>query len=258
MASREIIRLGVIESTSSTALEIGRQGAATGTVVMAESQTGGRGRLNRNWLSPPQTGLYFSIILRPQLAAGDLPKITLAAGVAVCKAIENELGLTPQIKWPNDILLDDRKAGGILSETGPIAETAAGQETLVVIGIGLNIKKPAAGFPPHLQDKATALGEHLDKAVVGEDLILPIADELESEVGLLEKGEFQRILDQWKQRDGIKGKKLTWVTPLGEKVVGTSLGPDEGGMLQVEDDKGKIHTVISGDVELVGRMKSEK
>lgn len=258
MASREIIRLGVIGSTSSTALELGRQGAATGTVVVAESQTGGRGRLNRNWLSPPATGLYFSIILRPRLAAGDLPKITLAAGVAVCKAIENELGLTPTIKWPNDILLEDRKAGGILSETGPIAETTAGQQTLVVVGIGLNIKKPAGGFPPELQEKATALAEHLDKEVVGEDLILPIADDLERQVGLLEKGEFQRILDQWKQRDGVKGKKLTWVTPAGEKVIGTSLGPDPDGMLQVKDEHGKIHTVISGDVELVGRMMNEK
>ena len=256
MGTREIVRLGAIESTSSTALQLGRQGAAAGTLVMAESQTGGRGRLNRNWLSPPQTGLYFSIILRPKLTGVDLPKITLAAGVAVCKAIENEFGLTPAIKWPNDILLDDRKVGGILSETGPIAETSAGQQTLVVVGIGLNIKKPANGFPPELQEKATALAEHLDKAVVGEDLILPIADNLDRQVALLEQGEFQKILDQWQQRDGIKGKKLTWVTPLGEKIVGTSLGPDPDGMLQVKDEQGKIHTVISGDVELVGQMKN--
>ena len=253
METREIVRLGVIESTSSSALELGRRGAAAGTVVVAESQTGGRGRLQRTWLSPPETGLYFSIILRPLLDPVDLPKITLAAGVAVCKAIENELGLTPTIKWPNDILLDDRKVGGILSETGPITETSAGQQTLVVVGIGLNIKKPAGGFPPELQDKATALAEHLDKAVVGEDLILPIADNLDRQVALLEQGQFQKILDQWQQRDGIRGKKLTWVTPLGRKIIGTSLGPDPDGMLQVKDEHGKIHTVISGDVKLLGR-----
>ena len=251
MGTREIVRLGAIESTSSTALQLGRQGAAAGTVVMAESQTGGRGRLNRNWLSPPETGLYFSIILRPLLDPVDLPKITLAAGVAVCKAIEDELCLKPTIKWPNDILLDDRKVGGILSEAGPIEQTSSGQQTLVVVGIGLNIKKPAGGFPPELLGKATALADHLDKAVVGEDLVLPIADDLDRQVALLEQGEFQKILDQWQQRDGIRGRKLTWVTPLGEKVIGTSLGPDPDGMLQVKDEHGKIHTVISGDVELV-------
>jgi BirA family biotin operon repressor/biotin-[acetyl-CoA-carboxylase] ligase len=157
MKKREIVRFEVVESTSSEALELGRQGAATGTVVVAESQTGGRGRLNRNWLSPPGTGLYFSIILRPVLEANDLPKITLAAGVAVCKAIELELGVLPKIKWPNDLLLDDKKFGGILSETGSVTETSANQQTLVIVGIGLNIQEPAGGFPSDLQITATSL-----------------------------------------------------------------------------------------------------
>ena len=253
MGTREIIRFDVIESTSSKALALGRQGVATGTVIVAETQTGGRGRMNRNWLSPPGTGLYFSIILRPVLEANDLPKITLAAGVAVCKAIELELGVLPKIKWPNDLLLDDKKFGGILSETGPVAETAAGHQTLVIVGIGLNIQEPAGGFPADLQVTATALSQYSETTVVREDLLIGIADQLDNIVAQLEKGGFQKILDQWKQRDGIKGKKLTWVTPQGEKVTGTSLGPDDEGMLQVKDGEGKIHTVISGDLNLVDK-----
>ncbi len=213
--------------------------------------------MNRSWLSPPGMGLYFSIILRPGLVPEHLPKITLAAGVAVCQAIERELGLKPQIKWPNDILLDDKKVGGILSETGPIEQTSAGQQTLVVVGIGLNIKEPAGGFPPDLKEKATALSEHLDKAVAEEDLVLPIADNLDREVALLEKGEFQKILEQWLIRDAIKDRALTWVTPQGEKVIGISLGPDAEGILRIRDQAGDIHTVISGDLNLVTKP-SEK
>jgi biotin-(acetyl-CoA carboxylase) ligase len=87
--------------------------------------------------------------------------------------------------------------------------------------------------------------------VVKEDLVLAIADELDKEVALLEKGDFKKILDQWKQRDSIKDRRLTWVTPKGEKVNGISLGPDADGMLQVKDGEGNIHTVISGDLNLM-------
>ena len=254
MDTRNIIRLDTTESTNSVALEAGRQGAASGTVIVAETQTGGRGRLKRSWLSLPGLGLYFSIILRPELAPQHLAKITLAAGVAVCQAIERKLGLKPQIKWPNDILLDDKKVGGILSETGPIEQTSAGQQTLVVVGIGLNIKEPAGGFPPDLKEKATALSGYLDKAVAREELVLPIADALDREVALLEKGDFSKILKEWMQRDASHGKVLTWVTPQGEKVTGLSLGPDPEGVLRIRDQAGTIHIVLSGDVSLVGKI----
>ncbi len=254
MDTRNIIRLDTTESTNSVALEAGRQGAASGTVIVAETQTGGRGRLKRSWLSLPGMGLYFSIILRPELAPQHLPKITLAAGVAVCLAIERKLGLRPQIKWPNDILLEDKKVGGILSETGPVGQTSTGQQTLVVVGIGLNIKEPTGGFPPDLKEKATAFSEHLDKAVAREELVLPIADGLDRGVALLEKGDFPKILKEWMQRDASQGKVLTWVTPQGGKVTGLSLGPDPEGVLRIRGQAGTIHTVLSGDVSLVGKI----
>lgn len=252
--SRKIIRLKVTESTNSVAMAAGEQGALPGTVVVADEQTGGRGRLNRSWLSPPGMGLYFSVVLRPDLAGEDLPKITLAAGLAVCKAIETEYHVFPRIKWPNDLLLEGRKFGGILTETGSVQDLAAGDEPLVVVGVGLNLAPPSGKFPGDLAERATALSFYADRKIETDSLLLACVKTIEQTVQRLEKGEFSAILAEWQQRDAVRGQVLTWVTPKGEAVTGVSLGPDEHGMLRIRDDKGAIHTVISGDVKLVGKI----
>jgi len=250
---REIIRLEVTESTNSVALALGRKGAKAGTVVVAGGQTGGRGRLDRPWLSPPGMGLYFSLILRPGIAQEHLPRITLAAGLAVCKAVETSYSIFPQIKWPNDLLLDGRKFGGILSETGPVQNISAGQRPLVVVGVGLNIFPPAGGFPVELQERATSLAAHGGRQISAETLLETCVVSIEEELQRLEKGDFPAILEEWKRRDASRGKELTWVTPQGKAVTGISLGPDADGVLRIRDRKGEIHEVISGDVKLVGR-----
>jgi len=253
MGERNIIRLEVTESTNSVALTAGLQGAAPGTVVVAESQTGGRGRLNRSWLSLPGMGLYFSIILKPMLAPEHLPKITLAAGLALCKAVEAEYSLFPKIKWPNDLLLDDRKFGGILTET----ESVTGSDsisTLVVVGVGLNLFTPEGGFPPDIEKIATAVSAHTEREIMPEILLDTCIAAVEGELLRLEKGEFSIILEEWLQRDAIRDKVLTWVTPKGEPVTGVSLGPDADGLLRIRDQAGDIHTAISGDVKLVGKI----
>jgi len=249
--TRNIIRLGVTESTNSAALGVGQQGAAPGTVIVAETQTGGRGRLNRSWLSLPGMGLYFSIILRPRLASEHLPKVTLAAGLALCKVVETEYGISPKIKWPNDLLLAGRKFGGILTETGDVSNMATGQQPLVVVGVGLNLFPPEGGFPDDLQERATALSLHTDITISDESLLLASIVAIEKEVQRLEKGDFAAILKEWTQRDGVYGKNLTWVTHKGQEVTGISLGPDAEGLLRIRDQAGDIHTVISGDLKLL-------
>jgi BirA family biotin operon repressor/biotin-[acetyl-CoA-carboxylase] ligase len=224
--SRKIIRLQVAESTNSVALDAGQHGAAVGTVIVAQSQTSGRGRLNRFWLSPPGMGLYFSIILRPHLAVEDLPKITLTAGLAVCKGVEIAYDVCPKIKWPNDLLLGGRKFGGILTETGPIQNMAVEGQVLVVVDLKID---------------ANALLETCAAAI-------------EAEVHRLESQGFPTILADWQKRDAVKDRVLNWVTPEGRKVTGVSLEPDEHGMLRIRDDNGTIYTVISGDVKLVGKF----
>ena len=254
MSKREIIRLKVTESTNSVALEAGEKGAAQGTVIVADSQTGGRGRLNRFWLSPPGMGLYFSLLLRPDLEAEDLPKITLAAGLAISEAVEAEYGIFLQIKWPNDLLLAGRKLGGILTETGTLRAEVTGPGPVVVVGVGLNLFPPVGGFPPSLQDSATALSLYTARVIDPEVLLQQCVSSIEQVVLRLERGDFPMILSEWRERDAIGDKVLTWVTPKGEKVTGESLGPDAGGMLRIRDRAGVIHTVISGDVNLAGKI----
>jgi BirA family biotin operon repressor/biotin-[acetyl-CoA-carboxylase] ligase len=243
VATRKIIRLKVTESTNSIALDLGKKGADPGTVVVADTQTGGRGRLKRSWVSLPGMGLYFSIILRPRLAPEHLPKVTLAAGLALCKVVEAELSLYSQIKWPNDLLLDGKKFAGILTETEP-----------VVVGVGLNLSKPEGGFPSDIKERATALSLHTSREISSEILLETCVAEVENELLRLEKGEFPEILQEWMQRDACKDKVLTWVTPQGKEVTGVSLGPDPDGSLRIKDQTGDIHTVLSGDVNLVTKF----
>jgi len=254
MSEREIIRLKVVESTNSVALEMGQKGVSSGTVVSAISQTAGRGRLNRNWISPAETGLYFSLILRPELPPENLPRVTLAAGLAVCKAVEAECAVLPAIKWPNDLLLDGKKFGGILTETGPMQNVSGSQVSLVVVGVGLNLQTPENGFPADIAQRTTSLAEHAIETVSAESLMQASVVSIEREVMRLVRGDFGAVLQEWSRRDAVYGKNLTWVTQQGRMVTGVALGPDKDGMLRIRDSEGSVHTVISGDISLVGKM----
>jgi BirA family biotin operon repressor/biotin-[acetyl-CoA-carboxylase] ligase len=233
-------------STNAVAIDLARSGSPAYTVVAAETQSAGRGRLGKSWQSPPTTGLYCSLILRPDLAPADLPKITLAAGLAVCLAIEQITNLSVQIKWPNDLLLGDRKLGGILAET----VDGRDQRTAVVLGIGLNVNSPTAAFTPELQGKATSLLIHTGQEYYRSELLTAIVTEVKGLVNRFEKDGFAEILNDWRLRDATLGRELNWVAQSGELVRGVSLGPDETGQLLIEDRLGRIHAVLSGDVNL--------
>ena len=254
MGTREIIRLEVTESTNSVALGLAKQGAEAGTVVVADAQTGGRGRLNRSWLSPPDMGLYFSIIARPALTPENLPKVTIGAGLAICKALEAEFAVSPGIKWPNDLLLKGLKFGGILTETGSLQNISPEQHPLVVVGVGLNLFPPEGGFPPELKERATSLSFHVNSKISAAILLDACIIEIEEVVQRLEQGDFPAILKEWKERDASRGKELSWVTPQGAVITGVSLGPDAEGVLRIRDKAGTIHAVLSGDINLAGKI----
>ncbi|MEN8136449.1 MAG: biotin--[acetyl-CoA-carboxylase] ligase [Thermodesulfobacteriota bacterium] len=233
-------------STNTVAIDLAKDGSPAYTVVAAESQSEGRGRLGKSWQSPPGTGLYFSIILRPDLAPEDLPKITLTAGLAVCLAVEKITNLALMIKWPNDLLLDGRKLGGILAET----VNGHGHRTAVVLGIGLNVNSPTTAFPADLQDKATSLLIHTGNEYRRSELLTSIVTEVKKMVGRFERDGFADILNEWRQRDATLGQELAWVAQSGELVRGVSLGPDDNGQLLIKDRLGRIHEVLSGDINL--------
>lgn len=236
-----------VDSTNTLALALCDAAAGQKIMVVAESQTQGRGRLGRIWLSPPGTGLYLSLVVYPKLSPADFPKITLAAGLALCLALEQVGQVTPRLKWPNDLLVGGRKCGGILTETTPFRPGAA---TAVVVGIGLNVNTPAQAFPPELAGKVTSLLHETGRRYDRGALLLAIIGSLEGQLAILEEGGFAKILGQWRERDAYRDQAVSWVTERGQVVRGISLGPDASGMLQVRDGQGNIHTVISGDISL--------
>jgi BirA family biotin operon repressor/biotin-[acetyl-CoA-carboxylase] ligase len=235
-------------STNEVAAHLAGSNAPAYTVVAAETQSAGRGRLGKSWQSPAGSGLYFSLILRPALAPADLPKITLVAGLAVCLAVEKVTRLPLLIKWPNDILLGGRKLAGILAETVVVPD----RRPAVVLGIGLNVNTPATVFPADLRGKATSLFIHAGREYQRSALLIAIVAEIKRQVGRFERDGFAEILTEWRQRDAYLGRELTWVALDGALVRGISLGPDDNGQLRVRDRRGRIHEILSGDISLAG------
>ncbi|TKB12161.1 biotin--[acetyl-CoA-carboxylase] ligase [Desulforhopalus sp. IMCC35007] len=236
-----------IDSTNIKAKELASTGAANGTMVIADYQTQGRGRLGKDWLSSAGRGLYCSIIVRPKILIDAYPQITLVAGVALAQYFEQLINRKIQLKWPNDIFIGGRKCAGILTES---ALPAAREERYAVIGIGININHKLTDFPQELRSKVTSLylqKEMLfDIATIGQE----VRDTVLEQLSLYEKNGLKHIIGQWKERDFLKGKKTQWVSSQRKLIVGTALGIDDKGLLYVEDEQGAIHEVLSGDVQL--------
>lgn len=238
------------DSTNRLAFEFAEKGAGHGTAVIAESQVNGRGRLGRIWHSPPKKGLYCSIIVRPNLALHEYPKITLAAGLAVSNALDRICACASLVKWPNDIYLRERKVGGILTESSLNRLEAGGH--FAVIGIGLNINSERSDFPVEILHKATSVLLETGRQNVLHEVFQAIRTELLQEITVFEKNGFDDILRRWQEKDALKDRYVRWVTHAGMLVCGRSKGPDATGRLIIQDDSGQYHEVLSGDVLLAG------
>jgi BirA family transcriptional regulator, biotin operon repressor / biotin---[acetyl-CoA-carboxylase] ligase len=234
-----------VESTQKIAHRLAYENAPEGTVIIAEEQQVGRGRMGRKWHSPKYTGIWMSIILRPNIPLPKAPQLTLLAAVAIVQAIEEYTGLLPEIKWPNDILIKGKKITGILTEL----EAEADRINSVIIGIGMNVNQTKEDFPSELQEIATSLllekGERISRA----ELIKGIFNNLEKLYLLyLEEG-FLPIKLLWESYAISIGKKITART-LTNSIIGTARGITEDGVLIIEDEHGKNHHVYSADIEL--------
>ncbi|MEK3990965.1 biotin--[acetyl-CoA-carboxylase] ligase [Robertmurraya sp. FSL R5-0851] len=234
-----------VDSTQKIAHLLSHEGAVEGTVVIAEEQTGGRGRMDRAWHSPKSTGIWMSLILRPKIPIQRAPQLTLLTAVAIVQAIEETTTLTPQIKWPNDILVEQQKVTGILTEL----QADADRIISVIIGMGLNINQTEDDFPPELRQIATSLrakeGKELDRA----EIIKVIFQKFETLYMLfLEKG-FYPIKLLWESYAISVGKEITART-LNGSISGKALGITDEGVLNVEDALGEIHQIYSADIEL--------
>jgi BirA family transcriptional regulator, biotin operon repressor / biotin---[acetyl-CoA-carboxylase] ligase len=245
---KKIYALPQAASTNEVAFRLALNGAEEGEVVLAESQTKGKGRMGRQWESPAGLNIYLSIILRPRIVPGKTPLITLMAAVACAEAIDEVTGLTPAIKWPNDLLIARKKLGGILTE----ADMELDRINFVVVGIGINVNMTRTAFSPSIKDTATSLQEALGTEISRIALIQAILRRLEQWYKRLGQGRGEEIRRRWKELALVEGQEIE-VTSLGEVVRGTALDIDEDGALLVQTHSNTIKRVVAGDVTLRGR-----
>jgi BirA family biotin operon repressor/biotin-[acetyl-CoA-carboxylase] ligase len=240
-------------STNSIALELGCNGAAAGTLIIANSQSKGRGRLGKEWQSYAGCGLYLSLILRPQLELAHLSRITLAAGVALAATTATFTTVKPFLKWPNDLIIEGHKCAGILAES----DVRNVKAPVVVLGVGVNIHTPPEGYDAELRGKANSINAYTTKVMTRCGFLKKLIPALHAAIEDLEQGRFQEILKRWRGYDYTLGKQLTWLTAGGEVIEGLCSGINNDGLLFITDATGKIHEVLSGDVQLAAPRECE-
>lgn len=239
--------LETVDSTNTAAKALAAQGAPQGTAVLAERQTGGRGRLGRQFDSPPGMGVYLSVVLRPEAEPQRLLPLTCFVAAALCDAVEEAAGLRPEIKWTNDLLLDGKKLAGILTELTLEAESNKVQ--YAVVGVGINCAQQKADFPPALRETACSLamaGRSVDRNGLAAAMLLHLA------------GLFQALLSdqaRWMQkyRSGCVtiGRQVRLLRD-GMYREGLALGVDDQGALLVDFGDGRPQAVQSGEVSIRG------
>ena len=238
-----------LDSTNTRALELARAGEPHGTVVIAEGQTAGRGRLGRSFFSPPYTSLYTSIILRPDLPLAEAPTLVLASAVAVAEAVAAEAGPAArvEIKWPNDVLIAGRKTSGILMELG--AEGARIDH--VVMGIGVNLNLLRSDLPEEFRHRATSLAAELGRPVDRIAFTRRLFGTLEEVLDAHASDGFDAIRSRFESRSALTGRSVRVEGGPGEEIRGVALGLDRDGALLVAPPGAPRRRVLAGDVVLV-------
>ncbi len=232
-----------LDSTNDHARRLAEKGEPQGTVVIAEQQTRGRGRLGRRWVSPAYANLYCSFILRPTLAPIHTPQITLAAAVALTDAIAGFSPVAPTIKWPNDILAGKKKLAGVLTE----AISNSKEIECVILGIGVNVNFSAASMPADIRERATSLSELAGAMVSREAFLLRLIQDLDRCYGILEESGFASLAPRWRARFGLRGRRVR-VEMTERTVTGRALDIDADGALIIETPDGERQRILAGDV----------
>ena len=243
-----ILRFDELGSTNTEALEQAKRGADEGLCVVARRQTAGRGRHGRVWQSPPDSGLYASLVLRPKIETKFLPLLTLMAAVAVHETLKDSCGLEPDIKWVNDVLVNGKKISGILAE---VADTEKG--LAVILGIGINLR--GDNFPAEIADIATAVETETGQTADPDLLLRALTAKLDLFYKILQaENGVENIRDEWAKRSSYySGKDVRVILPQ-ETLIGTTCGLEENGALRVEQPDGEIRVVQAGDVENLRAM----
>ncbi|WP_312108561.1 biotin--[acetyl-CoA-carboxylase] ligase [Brevibacillus reuszeri] len=232
-----------VVSTQPLAHEAAAKGAPEGTLVLAEQQTGGRGRLGRPWHSPKGTGIWMSLIVRPAIPIPKTPQMTLLTAVTIARTIREETGVPVKIKWPNDIFCGDKKVCGVLTELNAESDRV----NYLVIGIGLNANSVQSDFPEELSEIATSLRIESGDEVKRVDFIQQFCRNFEEEYDHFLQHGFQRVKQEWEKHSYSIGRWVS-VQTISQMFEGRAVGLDDEGVLMVEDRAGIMHKVYSADV----------
>jgi BirA family biotin operon repressor/biotin-[acetyl-CoA-carboxylase] ligase len=238
----------VVDSTNLRAKILARQGAPEGTVVLAEQQTQGRGRLGRVWAAKSGIGLWFSLILRPQVGTSELAVVTILTAVAMARAIYQATGIQVQVKWPNDLLYDGAKLVGILAELNGEMD----QVRYLIIGIGLNVNHLPEDFPPELAGRATSLRQIKQTPVDRKAVLQHFLVEFEQQYALLGTGQLSGIIDYASGHSATLGRQVTVNQGFGRTLTGKAVDLDQDGSLWLETADGKRMRVFSGEIFEMG------
>ena len=232
-------------STNDIVEKLARDGVKEGVVVFAESQRRGRGRLGRKWISPARKGLWFSVLLRPDLRPQSATQLTVAAATALFRAIRDITGLTPEIKWPNDILIKGRKIAGVLTELSAELD----QVNHLILGIGVDVNQTATDFPSELRKTATSLKIEAGRPIHRADLAAAILRELDRDYARIVSQDFAKVADEWQHQCTTIGQRVA--IHIGDRVIqGHAESLDDDGALLVRTQHGRLERVIGGDVTL--------
>ncbi|MFA4993353.1 MAG: biotin--[acetyl-CoA-carboxylase] ligase [Candidatus Omnitrophota bacterium] len=237
--AKKIHYFDYLASTMDLAMQLGIQAAPHGTVVLAESQTKGRGRLGRSWFSPKYKGIYMSLILRPDISPSASSVLTLLSAVSICEAVKTVTGLDAQIKWPNDVFIANKKIAGILTEMNSEVDKV----NFVVIGIGLNVNNDKKS----LIAQATSLKEQAGQPVNRVALLQELLRGIENNYSLLEDKGAQAIIDKWRNFSLTLGRRVK-IYYQDKHIEGQAVDIDRDGALLIRKDSGLTQKVFSGDV----------
>jgi BirA family biotin operon repressor/biotin-[acetyl-CoA-carboxylase] ligase len=243
VVGKKIFVFDTIDSTNACARTLGDAGTAEGAVVIANFQTNGRGRLGRAWVAEADSNLLFSVLLRPSISVEKSGLLTLFASVAIARAIEQSIGKPVTCKWPNDLLLNEKKFCGILLEN---SFHQAGL-TYAVIGAGINVNQRE--LPEGISERGTSLAIETGKTYDRKQIFHAVLKEMDALYGPAQRGDYSFIESEWSVRCSMFGKSVT-VRQDDRSIAGTALRLNHDAGLVIETDEG-VQTVYAGDVTVV-------
>jgi len=236
---KKIFYFTSVESTMDLAAKLAAEGSREGEIVCAETQTKGRGRLGREWISSKDRGIYFSVILRPKVALSDASQLTLVFAVAICQAIRLSTGLDAMIKWPNDILIGEKKVAGILTELNAEMDRI----NFIVLGIGINV----GGKLPSFLKEATCLEARADKKISRVELLQEVLRQSEKYYLSFQRQGFAPLADEWRKLSSTL-KTNVKIIEVNKTTEGKAIDIDAQGALLIQKKDGSVVRKISGDV----------